>query len=102
MTLAQISTIFFIAYLLGLFVALVSLVARVLRYLQSNRAIPVLLPRDLVLIAGLALPFIGIFAARSLGLSLSDNAYWIIGSGAGAVLSIWVFVYFELFRIGKR
>lgn len=102
MTLALLNAFYGLAYFIGLLLASIALVSRLVRYLQAGWRVPRLLWRDIMLIVGLAIPFGGgLILGRVFGIPLGDNPWWVIPTGALAVLGIWGFVYTELFVIER-
>lgn len=102
MTLAILNAVYAFAYVIGLAIASVSLLTRLIRYIRAGWRVPKLLWRDVLLIVGLAIPFGGgLVLGRVLGIDLADNPMWVIPTGALAAVGIWVFVYNELFVIER-
>lgn len=81
----------------------ISTVARAGRYARWNVAPPRLLFRDTCLFVGLSIPFVVVFAARVFGISEEARRTipWIIATLVPAIFGVGVYVYFELFVIGK-
>jgi len=93
---------------LVVFTALLSLgtirtLARLVEYANARRPIPVLLWRDVVGQAGLALPFLLIAISRALGLGpvLAKMDWWILLTSVPAIISVATYAYYEYFVIDK-
>lgn len=105
----QILNLINLAYLIS-FVVLVTLAiirigGRYVQYKQESMRIPLLLKRDFFFLAGLSLPFLGIFLFRVSGVVPQQEpwaAAWTIISGALAVLGTAFWVYIEYFKIESK
>jgi uncharacterized membrane protein len=102
-TIDTINGVYLVLYGFGLFVSLATLIRRTLRYFRSGKRLPILLPRDLILLLGLAVPIGGILIVRYTETAslLRENLLWITLTGGLAVFSIWVWMIYELFVIDR-
>lgn len=96
-------------FLVGLLLGVVRTGMRLVARLRAHRRLPRLLPRDMVVIGGLALSFLLLAGASALnglhwinGPALMEQSWWVLLRGAGAVVGAWTYVYFEFFVIGKE
>jgi hypothetical protein len=88
----------------ALVVAITALVAgRIATYSHRHETAPVLLFRDAVTFSGLSFSFLMISIARVLELppTYTRTVPWIVGTSLPALLGLAVFLYFELFVIGR-
>jgi hypothetical protein len=74
------------------------IIARALSYRRRGQPIPRLLPRDLVLVGGLLVPFATILLARSMDWAVRGNLVWQLATGIPAVAAVAVFTWYE-FRV---
>lgn len=95
----------------GLVFAIIKISSRRLRYYFLGEPPPALMTRDLVMVTGLAFPFLAILLVRTinsffpdLGLSalLAGNAVWYLVTGLPAILAVLAFDYYEQFRIERK
>ena len=100
---AATSVVFTVLITFGLVVSAISISWRAFRYLRAGRRLPVLLPRDWVLIAGVLIPLLLGFAMQAVGApeDFDRNAWWVYGRGIFAVLAVLTFAGFEVFVIER-
>jgi hypothetical protein len=94
----------FVLFTVLLLIGAGSTIARGLRYKRAGARLPVLWARDRDLVAGLALPFVLIFGARTLGFapSVAGQLWWTLLTAVPAVYGVGRYVWFELFVIEKH
>lgn len=87
----------------GLLVAAVSISWRAIRYIRAGRRLPVLLPRDWVLVVGILVPVLIGFVLRASNRAdqFSHDPRWVYGSGSLITLAVLTFAGFELFVIER-
>lgn len=98
----MLNAIYLTLFVAALLVSAVTMTLRVVVHLTNDRPLPRLLPRDLILVLGLLLPFGAILTARAFGLgsALADNLAWTAITGGLAVIGAVTFAFYEVFVIG--
>lgn len=97
--------VYFVAFVIGLGLGAAVTVGRLIRYWRNHEDPPALLWRDVVTRLTLALPFAGILLIRFFGLRPLDEwwgPWWLIISGALAVIGVWHYLYYEVFVIERE
>ncbi len=95
------------AVALGIFtfmlvISIAILAARIVRYRRRRMKVPSLAKRDFWFLAGLALPFLGIFVARAFGIrGLGTNLLWLIATTVLALLAMGVWLWYGVFIIER-
>ena len=90
-----------------LLVAVISTGSRWLRYQHTKFRRPRLLNRDVVMVVGLAVPFVVILSVRALGLQSAitgedgPHLWYLLVTGIPPIIAIAVYDYFEL-RVIER
>ena len=101
---ATANNIILIAFVVGMALGAVFTTIRYLRYRFDGVDAPELLVRDVFARVTLTLPFLAILIFRVLEINPVDEwwgAAWYIGSGALAVVGVWMYVFYELFIIER-
>ena len=94
--------------MLLLFIGAASTGLRYRRYRREKVPVPLLLGRDVTLMAGLTLPFLAILIVRAFGVTSivtgdgGPEVWWLLLTGVPALIAIGVYVYFELFVIERH
>lgn len=74
---------------------------RYFEYRHAGRKVPILLVRDMITRNGLGLSFLMVLFARTSGLELNTQLWWVLLSSAPAMLAAAIYAYFEFFIIDK-
>lgn len=98
----MLNAIYLTLFVGALLVSAITMTLRIVVHVSKGRPLPRLLPRDLVLVLGLLLPFGAILTARAFGLgsALADNLAWTAVTGGLAVVGAVTFAWYEVFVIG--
>lgn len=92
--------VFVVLVLLGFF----RILYRYFQYKRAGMKIPALLPRDLFLFGGLAVPFVGFLFFRAAGIIAVQEWWypiWLIFSDTFAILGTGYWVWYEFFGIER-
>lgn len=97
------------AFVLPLVIGTVRTTMRIIARRLAGARQPRLLPRDAIVIGGIALSFLMLIGASTLsalelidGGDLAREPWWIVLRAIPAVTGAWTYVYFELFVIGSE
>lgn len=80
----------------------VALTVRLVRHILSRRTAPLLLKRDWLLFATLALSITGTQIGRVLQVRLADEVWWVLVTNGLSLLTLGVWVGIELGVIGRN
>lgn len=96
-----INAVYFFLFVFFLVVGAFAAGLRLGRYFLSGERPPLLLWESVIEKFLLAIPFAGILAFRMLGMDMQKQAWWVIPSGAAAVIAMATFAFFEIFLVEK-
>jgi hypothetical protein len=98
-----------VAFVGGLLLGVVSTGLRIIEHIAHHHPLPILLPRDLIVVGGLALSFLAVAVVSLLnamhvidGQALGRQAWWVLLRATPAIVAVWTFDYFELRVIGRK
>lgn len=98
-TIAVVNAVFLFAFVFGLGAVFLRIMARLLAFLRSDKPVPSLLKRDVILIGGLAFPFLLILLARFFQWQVIGQLWWTLLTGIPALAGLYYFIYYEFFII---
>lgn len=96
--------LYFYTFVFFTVLGFVRIAVRAYEYRSQRLPLPALLPRDLGLFGGLALPFVGVLFFRAAGIDVSEEWWypvWVFISGGAAVLGVGWWVWYEYFRVER-
>jgi hypothetical protein len=111
MDVETVSLVLLVLFVVGLGLALFRLSVRGYKYWAGGDGVPSLVHRDMILLMGLSFPFTAILLARFLALftdfdleiaHLVNSMAWNLVTGIPAVIAVWVFVYYEYFKVEDK
>lgn len=103
MTIDQIKFLLAVTFVMLLAIGFSTTLARVIQLRRRRVALPRLLIRDVILLAGFSFTVLSILIIRAAGITnLGEELWWVLLTSLPPLIALAVYDYFELWVIGRQ